>query len=92
MHPLRAIKELFDPLAKCLRAGHEFRPARHVYFEYPSKDGGVADEVVYRVKRCLRCGVECEMVEVDRDALHGLTMPGDDWRRLKRVGRLKVSR
>ncbi len=77
--------------ARCKKRGHRWGWWREEVFEYPGKAyRSVADEVEYETKKCHRCGKEGGRGELHRDGFTKLTLPTDEFTRLKRTGCLII--
>jgi hypothetical protein len=82
--------ELRNPALKCERLGHVMRDREVEVFYWPGRGimSCVATEAVEITPTCVCCGHTEDMrVEIERH-LTGLTMPSQQWRQLRREGRL----
>lgn len=92
----RMLEEMRNPRLKCKRVGHNMRTETYRYYEESSREKDifwlryVAVRVVYEQQRCVRCGHETSLEEVDRTGLHGLTMSDDMWEKMRREGRVRI--
>lgn len=87
---MRLIKEFFKPRLKCDRVGHQEEEIIENGYVYPSTFG-VAAEGIKKFKRCARCYIEMSKpIYEEKEYIHSLSMPSNDWKILKANGFLKI--
>ena len=91
---MRWLKELLKPALKCERLGHDWKRKTLRAYQWPGEGyRSVADEVTFTIHECQRCQ-QRERREGDevitREGIQSLSMPSEDWRKLKRDGVLEL--
>ncbi len=85
---MRWLREFLHPAEKCARLGHSFAAQRRKTLRYPAEwRFHIADDCEEERTVCARCGhVEAAWHVTSREGIDSLSMPSEDWSRLKSAG------